>query len=109
MSDVMLALVATEAREAIKNETTLENRLRTAMKAAANHWMVLDRDTQFRGAVAAVYEVSDEDDRQRIEQELDALKFINAMLSGVPVDMDRRPKAENPIGLTKLWTEAIRP
>lgn len=105
MNKAMFALVATECREAIKNEATLEGRLRAAMKVAKHHWMMPDEDTKLKGAVASVYEVSDEETKARIEVELKSLQYLSAMLAGVQVDLNSIPKLENPIGILKLWQE----
>ena len=111
MSATLVALVATEAREAAKDCTTLDERIRAAMKSAANHWMVLDRDQQFQGAVAAIYELSDEATRERLTRELDVLKALSAVVQGVPVDFGAvvgdEEKAPELIGLSKFWREAI--
>ena len=111
MSATLVALVATEAREAAKDCTTLDERIRAAMKSAANHWMVLDRDQQFQGAVTAIYELSDEATRERLTRELDVLKALSAVVQGVPVDFGAlvgvEGEAPEPIGLSKFWREAI--
>ena len=82
MSDMMLALVMTEAKMHIRPEDSLEDRFRAAFKAAANHWMVLDPDVQFKGAVGAVWAASeDSDEKERIEAELRSLNTLAALLS----------------------------
>lgn len=108
MSDNLAMLVAMEAKMAIKPEDSLEDQCRAAMKAAKGHWMVLDEDTQFKGAVAAIYELSDEETRGRIVVELEALKALSALLSGVPVDFENVTIPDNPIGLRDLWQEVTR-
>lgn len=114
MSDAMIGLVALEAEDAAKNEPTLEGKLRAAMKAAANHWMVLDRDLQLKGALAAVLTLVgvDSADGQRIQHELRLHRALNAAAAGVPVDFgalfsenDETPKPE-PLKLADLWREA---
>ena len=65
-----------------------------------------DEDAQFKGAVAAVYEAStSEDERDRIRAELESLRDLSALLSGVPVDLEQITPLENPIGLRKMWQE----
>ena len=105
MSDNLIMLVMMEAGSAIKPDDSLEDRCRSAMKAAKNHWMVLDEDSQFKGAVAALYEQANEDEKVRIKAEFDSLKFLSAMLNGVPVDFDAIEPLENPVGLNKIWRE----
>lgn len=105
MNTTLLALVATECKAAAEKETTLEGRVTAAMKAAKNHWMVTDDNSQFQGAVAAIYELSDDETKERIKAEMDSLRYLSAMMSGVAVDFDAIPKLENPIGLMKSWRE----
>lgn len=108
MNNVMLSLVATECREAARSADTLDDRIKAAFKAARNHWMVRDENEQFQGAVAGIYELSDETDRERIKMEMDGLRALSALFSGVPVDMSQIPIPEKPIGLLKTWKETTR-
>lgn len=106
MNDNLLFLAMVAARQAIRPEDSLEDRCRAAMKGTYRHWMVTDEDTQFKAAVAAVYEqTSDEDERQRIKDELESLRDLAALLSGVNVDIEAIRPLENPIGLRNLWVE----
>ena len=109
MNDNLIMLVMMEAGSAIKPDDSLEDRCRSAMKAAKNHWMVLDEDSKFKGAVAALYEQANEDEKVRIKAEFDSLKFLSAMLNGVPVDFDAIEPLENPVGLNKIWREVTEP
>lgn len=110
MSDNLLLLVVSEAKLAVRPEDSLEDRLRAAMKASYRHWMVTDEDTQFRGAIGAVYSASeDEDEKARIEAELASLRDMNALLSGVPIDLERVSVPEHPLGLMKMWKEVTAP
>ncbi len=111
MSDVQLMLVIADAKSALERseETTLEGRLRVAMTAAANHWSVLEEDTQFRGAVAAVYDEAEIEDAERIRQALSALNTLSAVMSGVPVDFEQILAVENPLRLMPLWREIKHP
>jgi len=102
----MLALVIAGATPVINSEDSLEDRCRAAMKACYRHWMVTDEDTQFKGAVAAVYAATDDpDEKDRIEVELNSLRDLAALLPGVPVDIDSIHSPEHPIGLRKMWLE----
>ena len=105
MSKVQVALVAMEAGKVVRSSDTLEDRFRAAMKKASSHWMVVDPDLQFQGAVAAVYELASEEERERITAELAAMRFVSAMFAGVPVDFESAPVVENRIGLVDLWRE----
>ena len=101
----LIMLVMMEARTAIKPEDSLEDRCRAAMKAAKGHWMVLDENLQFQGAVAAVLETANEEEEARIMDSLHALKTLNALLNGVSVDLDGYEAPTNPLGLNKIWQE----
>jgi hypothetical protein len=113
MSDTLMAIVATEAKHAAEREPTLEGKLRAAMKVAANHWMVLDRDVQLKGALAAVLQVVgiESGEGQRIQHELRLHRALSAAASGVPVDFaallgdEDEPRPE-PVRIADLWREA---
>lgn len=98
-------IIAAEARTESMKEASLEDRLRSAMRAGHNFWMSTDEDVRFRGSVAAVLLHCSEDERERIGEELKMLRDLSALLSGVPVDTERITAAENPIGLMRLWRE----
>jgi len=107
MTDVQTALVMADAAGQVDPTQPLADRFRAAFRAAANHWMVLDEDRQFNGAVAAVHEKATDEERARIEAELEAIKYLNAMLSGVRVDVDAIPNLSGePLHLLDLWREA---
>ena len=108
MSDNLILLVMAGARRAINPDQSLEERLRASMGACKNHFMVNDEDTQFKAAVAAVHELStDEDERRRIRVELNGLAALSALLSGVPVDVSQVETNDEPIGLSKIWREVV--
>ena len=112
-NDAMLSLVVSECKRPVEDcAGGLEDKLRAAMNAAKDHWMVLDKDTQFRGAVGAVmlHYGKDSEEYKRLAYEVDALRKLSAFLAaaqaglsvGVP-EMEE-PKPE-PIGIMKLWQE----
>jgi hypothetical protein len=106
MTDTVILLMVAEVKERINPEYSLEDRLRTAMEITYHHWTTTDLDKQFKGAVAGVYSATeDEDERLRIQLELETLRDLSAMLSGVPINFDAIKPLENPIGLMKLWRE----
>lgn len=106
---VQISIAATKARQAAEKETTLEGRIRAAMKATRQHWMATEEDDQFKAAVAAIYELSDEPTRSKILKEMEALRNINALISGVPVDLAALPEPDpEPIGLLNYWREVKR-
>jgi hypothetical protein len=111
MNDATMTIAAMEAREACKGETDLMERIRKAMKAVRNHWMVTDESQQFRAAIAAAILESSGDERDRIERSAKELNRVSVILSafkaGVPVDVEAmEPPAERVIPLTKMWREA---
>lgn len=104
--DNLVYVVLAVVKAAINAEDSLEDRCRSAMRAAHSNGVVTDEDLQFKGAVAAVYAAStDADEKARIEVELKSLAVLSAAMSGVPVDFDAVEVPENPIGLRVLWLE----
>ena len=100
-----LMIVIAEAKSAAEGKDTLEDKLTAAMNSARNHWMVLDEDKQFRGAVGAVMLLVDDETKRRLELEMKSLNALSAMISGVPVDIEQIEVSEDPIGLLKMWKE----
>jgi hypothetical protein len=106
MNDHLAAIVRIAATDKIDPDASLEDRFRAAFAGVQHHWMVTDPEVQYRAAIEAVYLGANPDEQARILTELQVIKTLNAMLSGVSVDLDNIPKCENPIRLTKLWNEA---
>jgi len=110
-STTVVAMVATEAREAIdtllagKPESGFKDKMLAAVKVAQANFMAPSNDEQFKGVVTALYERSDEEMKARIKADLEALKILNAMLSGVPVDLSTIKHPENPLGLMGMFHE----
>ena len=111
----MLMICAVEARHAAERAgADPVAQLKAAMSATVNHWMVLDEDTQFRGAIAGVLMLAkdrgDDDTRVRIEREVKLLRGLAVATSGVPVNFtallgeegDEKPE---PFGLSKMWRD----
>ena len=86
MTETEIALVYMEAKAAAEKTNNYEDRVKAAMTAAMNHWMVLDEQKQFSGAVAAIMELSTEQEQRSMKRELNTTKAINAAASGVPID-----------------------
>ena len=116
MNDAMLAIVAVECRDAVDScEGGLTDKARAAMEKAKDHWMVLDKDIQFRGAVGALllHYGKDSPEYERISQEIAGLRKLSAILQagavGLSVNLteDDLPKHE-PIGLMKMWQEITK-
>lgn len=100
-----ISIVMIECRAAASGATTLEGRIKAAFKSACNHWMVLDDNQRFQGAVAAVWDLSDDETKSRIEGEMKSLRTLSAICSGVPVDFAQIETPQNPIGLLGKWHE----
>ena len=116
MNDAMLALVVAECSSAVDScKGTLEDKAQAAMKKAKDHWMVLDKDTQFRGAIGAllIHYGKDSPEYERISQELDSLRKISAILQAAAVGLSVNLSEEDlpkhkPIGLMKMWQEITK-
>lgn len=113
MSDNLLMIAATEAKGAVERtvaahpNASLEDRLRAAFEVTRHHWLVTDEDTQFRAGIGGVLLTADDDEKARIQAELQTLQTLGAAMSGVPVDFggigaDDAPK---PIGMLGIWRE----
>lgn len=103
-----VAIVALEARQAVEAlpaGTSLEDRLRAAMKASRDHWMATDEGDQLMGACEAVYGLASSTERERIEADLRVMSSLSALMSGVPVAIDQIDVPENPLGIRRLWRE----
>lgn len=108
----LAVLIASELKnEAVKHETAAEM-FRAVAPSAHSHWMCLDKDEQFRGAVGAVLlaceEKGLEGDKAIIMKEMGMLKALAAAMSGVPVNMEAAFSFDDgfvPIGLMKIWRE----
>lgn len=110
MNNSMLAasMIEAEARDAIKNADSLEDKLKAAFNVARNHWMFTDENTQFSGGVGAVMvSVGPEHEYfARLETELKMLRGLNALLSGIPVDISQIvPEGFEAVGLNNIWHE----
>ena len=104
-NDSVLMIAVTEAKLAAEKETTLEGRLKAAMNATKDHWMLTDEDSRFRAAICGAMLLSDEKDKERITREITQLKTLNAMMDGVPVNLEGIKVNKPPIGLMKMWRE----
>jgi hypothetical protein len=107
------SLVAATIGHECENEPDLMRRIQKAMKAARNHWIVLDENDQFRGAIAAAIIASEGAERDRIKRSAKALGRLGALFqalqAGLPVDLEgmaAEKQDEDLIPLRKLWDEA---
>lgn len=108
MLEIALQIIGSEADSAIRAATTLEEKCKAAFSVARNHWMFTDESLQFQAAIGAVISRVEGEDRELLEAECRALKSLNAMISGVPVDPEALAAQipENIVGLPALWAES---
>lgn len=115
MNDLEIYIPGSSIRDAIPMDKPLTERLLFAMRYVREHkddlfWMVVkaDDDLMMRAAIAAVLMAGNEQDKDIITRSLKPLKALAAMLSGVPVDIERvlAEAGGNIIPLAKLWHES---
>ncbi len=111
-NEMVVSIVAAECRSACAKEPDLVERIKKAMRQVVHeHWAATDEDARFRGAVAAAYAdpLTTEEDKQRITFTLKKMQALNAMLSGVQIDIDALTAGLDeiePIPLVSLWKDA---
>ena len=112
MSDeVMIGIMVTECQGI--DQPDLVERIKACMRRTNGHWMCLDEEVQFKGALAAAMVLSETSAQERIKSSLAPLQALGAMMSGVPVDLDRvlqeqeaaKEAGQEPIQLRKLWAD----
>ena len=96
-------------------DKSLEDRFRHIMKYVREHQnnlffmaSVIDDDLMFRASVAAVMVTANDEDKERIEQGVQCIKALSALVSGIPVDVSAGV-GENPdeiLPLMKWWQES---
>jgi hypothetical protein len=116
MSDTMLALVAVEARSALDGHVgDLRSAAVKAMRACHNHWMVLEQEAQFRGALVGLMQHygPESEEYKRLSWEIGQIRKLDAMIvagaAGLSVNLeglvdDEKPPYE-PLGLIGIWRE----
>jgi len=109
-----IGLVSHDCESAIGDERDTVQMLTKAFKAAKNHWMVLDSEPQFGGALNAVLVKMGQDhpDKQRLTTEIELLGKFNAFLRaaqmGLSPDVPEVPEGFQAFGIRKLWEEVQR-
>lgn len=114
MSETLLAIVMAECKRPVQQcDGDLHAKLRASMLAAKDHWMVRDRDMQFRGAIAAVMDHygDNSDEWKRISHELIRIQQLNAFLAsagaGLNPELPSLDGEDKPIGLLTIWREVL--
>ena len=119
MSDVELMLVIAECKNEIEHcDGDLRAKVLAAMNVAKDHWMVLDRDIQFRGAVGAVMAHYEKDSVEyaRLAAEVEALKKLSAFFAAkqaglsvsFPDGLEESTEKSGPIGLMGMWHKVTK-
>lgn len=92
-----LLIASSPVRDAIPKDKPLAERIEFAMRYVREHkdaifWMAHtapDDDLMFRTALSAVILAGDDSDRDIIERSMKPVRALSALLSGVPVDVER--------------------
>lgn len=104
--DARFTIAVTQAESAAKGKESLVDRLKAAMRATKDHWLLTDEDGRFRAAIGGVLLISDEETQERIKKELLILRTLSAAIEGIPVNMGAlQLEPGDAIGLMKLWKE----
>lgn len=108
--DNLMLIALTEAKNKAKDEVTLEDKLKAAMKETKHHWLLTDEEGRFRSAIGAVILLTEGEDRKRLEDEFTALKILSASilsasLKEIPIDVTKFPNINCPIGILKMWAD----
>ena len=107
-----IMIMSAELRHLAEKHETIEEMFRAVVPSAREHWMVIDEDEQFRGAIGAVLlalqEKGREGEMERITKELNMLKAVSLIgTPGVNVNLgDIMEDGFEPIGMLKIWKEA---
>lgn len=115
MSDTIVAVVRVEATVALgrlDSETSLSDRLRAAFEAVRNHWLAPSDEVKFQAAMEAVYLLASEEEKARMEAEARRGRALNALLSGVPVDIEAVAEADEglePVRAMRIYREVMEP
>lgn len=111
---VSISLVSHECESAIGDERDTLQMLQKSFKAAKGHWMVLEEEPQFAGALNAVLVKmgAEHPDRERLETEITLLSrfgaFLKAAQAGLSPEVPEVPEGFQAFGIRKLFQEATR-
>jgi hypothetical protein len=115
--NAVMAIAITEARSACKGEPDILERIRKAMRACHDHWIVTNEAQQFNASLAAAMLESEGDEKDRIGRSGKAFNRLNnamaAMVNGVPVNLEAvadeaKDDGDDIIPVRKLWDETKR-
>lgn len=98
-----------EARSACKGEPDLLTRVRKAMKVCKGHWMETVPSHQFDAAVVAAFLESGPEDQEHIQQSIDQVKKLNAVMvaaaAGMGIDESTLGPLPDVIPLLGMWRD----
>lgn len=112
----MINLMISEAQMVIAREPAQLDTvglLKSAMHTCAEHWMCTDAELQLTAAIGAtLVELGpDHPDYEVVVTEFKAIRAVNAglqaMLSGVKIDLDSIQMPDNAFGILDLWNTVI--
>lgn len=95
----------------IDHSKPLEEKLFDAMKKVQNHWMITDKEEQFRCAIGAVLAKASEEDREKINNELQGMQYLYGPDDGFSKDFKYVIKSLSKcqIGMQKIWQKVTAP
>jgi len=108
-----ILIMSAELKHLAEEHETIEDMFRAVVPEAHNHWMIIDEDEQFKGAVGAVLlalqEKGRDDDMKRITKELQMLRALSLIgTPGVSINFgDILDEGFEPIGLMQIWKEKL--
>jgi len=113
MNDPIMAIAVLEARDACKGEPDILERVKKAMRACADHWMVTNPLQQLNAAIAAAALESNDAEKDiilRSGKDMNtAIATIQALISGVPVDMEKMDRPDQDlIPIAEMWRVIAR-
>jgi hypothetical protein len=97
-------IMCKEAELAAAGQSTIDDRLRAAMKATCRHYLGGTVDERLKAALTGAMAVSNDDDKERIKQSADALAEVQRAMHGGEVDPTKF--TPNTLPLLRLWEEA---
>jgi len=106
-----ILIMSSGLKRLAEEHETIEDMFRAVVPEAHNHWLIIDEDEQFRGAIGAVLlalqEKGRDDDMERITKELEMLKALSLIgTPGVSINLgDIMVEGFEPIGLMRIWKE----
>lgn len=106
MDDALITIVAEECGKAIGLQVALDlkERLQIAFTEARRSCISMPFDAQFRGAIAAVRNLADADEKKRIDAELNNIERVAKSMR--LDDGQAIPVLLKPIGLVDLWKKS---